>query len=110
MNELENIYSRLTSEFDVSIGNRKKEKFDLVVGANWEYTQSTYSESSAFNQDFLNQTYYTDLSFDFAKTWGFNSVFDYKIYATASFGEMKKVPLWRATLTKYFFKSTPSPL
>ncbi len=103
-NQLNNT-NRLVNSVDVSLENRKKEVVDITVGADLSYNITRYSEAEDLNQNFLNQTYYAEVTVDFAKTWSVNTSFDYSIYAGDAFNENQRIPLWRASLTKYLFKN-----
>ena len=104
INNQQNQTNRLVNNVDVSLENRKKEVVDIVIGADLSYNITRYSEATDLNQDFLNQVYYADLTIQFAKTWSVNTSFDYSIYAGDAFNEDQKIPLWRASLTKYLLK------
>jgi hypothetical protein len=110
VNTVENQYDRLVNRVDVTIENRKKEVLDIMVGASFSNTTTKYKLESQMDQQFLTQQYYTDISVDFAKTWTIGTSFDYNIYSGAAFAEEQTIPLWRASLSKFFLKNQKGQL
>lgn len=105
VNDIENTTERLNSGLEVTLDNRKKEVIDIAIGASYNFSQTKYSESTAQNQDYLNRTYFADLTLNLGKKWSLSSFFDYSIYSGESFGSEQTIPLWEASVTHYFLKN-----
>jgi hypothetical protein len=89
----------------LTLENRKKNKLDWLIGNKIGYNKASYRKNDNLNQDYFDQTYYVDISSDFAKGWYFETSFDYKIYSAEAFGERTTIPLWRASVSRNFLKS-----
>ena len=105
INGVENPTNRLTSTMDFSIENRKKEWLDILVGARVTHNTTQYEIDASMNQEYLNTSYYTDLTIYFLKKWTFNTRFDYYVYSGGGFSENQTVPLWKAYVSRTFFES-----
>lgn len=105
VNTIENITNRFNAGVEIKLDNRKKEIIDAAIGANYKYNQTKYSESTEQNQDFLNTTYFAELSVQMGKSFSFSSIFDYQLYSGESFGNEQSIALWEASLTAYFLKN-----
>jgi hypothetical protein len=105
VNTLENNVNRLMGGLSLTLENRNKEHFDLVAGARLSPTLTRYDISVELNQDFLNQSYFTDLSVNLGKKWLFTSSLDYTLYGGDVFNEDASIALWEAALTRYLFKN-----
>ncbi len=105
VNDIENTTNRLDAGMELTLDNRKKEVIDVAIGASYNFNQTKYSESIEQNQDYLSQTYFTEFTVNLGKTWSISSIFDYQLFSGESFGSEQSVPLWEASITKYFLKN-----
>lgn len=105
INAVENVLDRLTESVEISLENRKKDKLDAAIGLALSYTQTRYSVSTNLNQDFLNQRYFLDVSYQFLNNWSIESSFDYAIYAGDAFQKQQRIPLWGASLSRFLLKN-----
>ncbi|MCU0345462.1 MAG: TonB-dependent receptor family protein [Saprospiraceae bacterium] len=105
VNDLENSTDRLTSGIDLSFSNRKKEHFDATIGARLSHNRTTYSESEALNQTYLNRRFYAEASVYPNQNWEFGSKFRYTVYSDENFGGEQVVPLWEASISRYLLKN-----
>ncbi len=110
VNTQENKVNRWDTSFDLSLDNRKKEVWDVRVGANIRYNNTQYSENDDLNQDFTEITYYTDLTGEFMNGWFLSTSFDFTKYSDESFGSQTDLPLWRASISKGFLKGQKGQL
>lgn len=104
INTVENQTNRLVSSANISLENRFKEKFDLAIGADISYNQTTYSIKADLNQDYINQTYYLDFTLNLPKGFNFETSMDYSIYSGLSDGFNEEIPIWNAAISKYILK------
>lgn len=105
VNDLENSTDRITSGIDLSFSNRKKEKFDATIGARLSHNKTTYSESEALNQTYLNRRLYAEASVYPNQNWEFGSKFRFTVYSDENFGGEQVVPLWEASISRYLLKN-----
>jgi hypothetical protein len=104
-NGLKNNTNRWTNNYTLTFENRKKEVVDLAVGMSLGISDVSYSESKEFNQNYLDQTYFSDLTLYLPKNWSFESTLDYTRYSKESFGDKDDLVLWQLKLSKNFLKN-----
>lgn len=104
INTVENPTTRTTTTSDVSLENRKKEVIDARAGVRLSYNTTRYDISTEFNQEFLNLTYYADISVDFLKTFTLGTEFEYTEYKGGLLPQ-PSFALWTAYLAKSFLKN-----
>ena len=105
INEVENKSNRTINTVGISLENRKKEIVDALIGGRVSHNLTRYSENENYNQSFFDQTYYADLTVNFAKSWSVNSSIDVNVYSAESFGDSETVPIWKASLSKFILKN-----
>ena len=105
VNQVENDLNRFVNSASLTIENREKEVVDIAIGMELTHNISQYSVSENLNRSFLNQSYFADLTLTLGKNWGFNSTFDYDIYAGDAFSDEQRIALWQASLSRYFLKN-----
>ncbi|MEM6724270.1 MAG: outer membrane beta-barrel protein [Bacteroidota bacterium] len=98
VNAAETEVERWISRGSVSIENRKKRVFDLLVGMDLGYNQTRYADIEGLNQQFLSQDYYMDLDINFLKRFQFGSSFTYTIYGGDAFADSEQVALWESSI------------
>lgn len=104
INTVENQTKQMLTSANLSLENRFKEKFDLMVGADLSYNRTAYSIMGELNQDYLNQTYYFDFSVNLPKGFTLETSMDYTIYSGLADGFNEEVPIWNAALSKSLLK------
>lgn len=84
--------------------NRFKEKFDLAVGAKVGFNETKYDINKSFNQSFVNQSYFADLTIPLPAGFNFNSTLDYDLYRDrGAFNQ--DIALWNISLKKFFMET-----
>ncbi|MEM7657659.1 MAG: TonB-dependent receptor [Bacteroidota bacterium] len=104
INGQENQVDRWSGRLRGVLENRKKDKVDIVVGAEIDLSQTRFSEASDLDQQFVNQRYYLDVRWNVTKKWVLRTSFDYFRYAGQSFEEEQVIPLWKASISRYLLK------
>ena len=104
INAVENQTKQLVTSGNLSLENRFKEKFDLIIGADLSYNQTKYSIMEDLNQDYINQTYYIDLTLNLPKGFNVETSLDYTIYSGLADGFNEEIPIWKAAVSKYVLK------
>ncbi|MCB0841937.1 MAG: TonB-dependent receptor, partial [Bacteroidetes bacterium] len=110
VNQEESFVSRMISSGSITLENRKTDVVEISGGGRLSYTMTRYSQSQLLNQDFFTQTYYADFAINFAKTWNLSTSLDYSIYSGPAFDEDQSIPLWRASISKYFLANKRAQL
>lgn len=105
VNGVENINTNLSHNLNVSITNRKNEKWDLMLGGNIQLSDAKYSVQEALNRNYFNMSAFTDLSFTPNDKWHFSTSADITRYDEKSFGEAVNIPILRAEVSRYFLKN-----
>ena len=102
VDDMKNNTYRWTNNYTVTLENRKKEMFDLAVGLSLGTSDIKYSGNGEFDQNYFDQTYFTDLSLSLPKNWTFNSSLDYTHYSAESFGSQDELFIWQGGISKRF--------
>lgn len=100
INELENRTTNLRHSVNLAFDNRKKEHFDARIGARVALNKSAYSVSESLNQEYLDQTLFTDLTWTPSEKWSFSSDFSYTVFPEESFGTGQTIALWNASIAR----------
>ncbi len=105
INQVENETERLIATTGIRFSYQHQENFNAELTANLSYNQTHYSVQSSQNQDFLNQTYGTELHWNLPLDFLLTSSFNYAIYnSMTANGTNDEVPIWNAAVSKYLFK------
>lgn len=110
VNGIDNRTCRLESRNTLRLEYRYKEIIDISTSAAIAYNQTAYSLNNALNQSFVNQNYDVEGNFKLAKTLNFSTALDYSIYNFAGSSFNQKVPLWNASISKFFLKNNRGEL
>jgi hypothetical protein len=88
----------------LEVGNRKKEKFDLNVGAKVSENRMEYENNLALNNIGYQYNLYADLSFNITKKWSLDGSYDYTIYANDIL-KNQSFPMLKASISKLMFEN-----
>jgi outer membrane receptor protein involved in Fe transport len=104
INTVENQTERLIANTGTRLIFRYKENLEWFFTANLSYNQTHYSLQESLNQDFLNQTYGTELNWNLPAGFLFASTLNYQIYNPINgAGSREEVPIWNTALSKFLF-------
>lgn len=84
--------------------NFTTEKFDFSLRANLTYNNVRYSVNPSLNETYLTQNYSGDFSYTFKNDITLSTDFEYYINTGRAEGFNQRVPLWKASISKLFFK------
>ncbi|MEQ8473447.1 MAG: TonB-dependent receptor [Marinoscillum sp.] len=110
LNQVENMANRWDHSLTFKVENRKKEKFDVVVGTKVQHNTTSYSQSELFDQDFTNFDHFIDFSYEIGKKWQIKSSVDRLTYSSEEFSTQPDRTLWRAEVSRYFLKGNRGEL
>lgn len=104
INENENLTNRITNNVTLTFDNWKKDFIDFEIGTSLRFNNTKYSESTQFNQNYMDYSLFTEIDLDFKKDWTFTTNFSYRSFSDEDFGDQVALPIWRASLSKLFGK------
>ncbi len=105
VNDIENINTNFSHAISINLDNRKKEKWDFLVGGKLQLTDSKYSIQEDLNKSYLNLSGFMDLSYTPNDKWYFSFSADITRYDKQSFGDVVSIPLLRSEISHYFLKN-----
>lgn len=104
VNDVENIATNFSHTISLYLNNRKKDKWDLMVGGRIQISDAKYSLQERLNNHYVNMSGYGDLSFTPNDKWYFSFSADITRYSEQSFGSAVNIPILRAEISHYFLK------
>ena len=104
VNDVENQVDQFNTNLRLNLSNRKKERVDIVIGTSLGYTSTNYSISEYFNRDFINQSYFLEMSWELSSKWQISSDFEHVIYPKVDFGAAQSFSLLEVGLSRRLFK------
>ena len=106
----ENININWNHAIRLSFDNRKKEKWDVSIGAEFDLTNARYSIQESLNTDYFNLVYFGEIRYTPSDRWHFLISADVTNYNAESFKDAISVPLLRAEVSFYFLKNNRAML
>ena len=103
INTDENIQTNFTHTLRLNIENRKKDKWDVLVGGQFSMTDAKFSISS-MNTIYFNTSYYADIRFTPNEKWSFQVWGNVTNYNSESFSEAVSIPIINASISYFFLK------
>jgi hypothetical protein len=110
VNGISNKTDVLTHELKLSLGNRKKEKWDVQIGGIGRMTDAKYSVHHNLNNRFYNLTGFSEISYRPSDKWYFLATADVTQYTAQSFSGAVVIPLLKAEASYYFMKANRGTL
>lgn len=104
VNDVENLSTNFSHTISLYINNRKKDKWDLMIGGRIQITDAKYSLQENLNNHYVNISGYGDLSYTPNEKWFFSFSSDITRYSEQSFGSAVSIPILRAEISRYFLK------
>ncbi len=93
INGLENVNLNYGQEYGLTIENRKKEPWDIAVGATLSLSDARYSVQSSLNNRYSNVGGFAEVRFTPSSRWNTGISMDVTRYNAQSFNEIVLVPL-----------------
>lgn len=104
VNALENTVNRLGSSVYWSLENRKKDFIDALAGVRYSRNNTTYSISKDLDQVYKETNVFGELTLTPSSQWAIKTEFDYLAYNQPGRAGKVEVPLWQASITRFFTK------
>jgi len=105
INEAGNVNTNFTHKFSLSIENRQKTKVDIIAGGSIQVLNARFSIQESLNDDYLDYSYFSELSYNPNGHWNFQFSADVTHYNSQSFARAITIPLIGAEVSYYFMKS-----
>jgi hypothetical protein len=105
VNTVENINTNFSHTLSLYLNNRKKDKWDVMLGGKIQLSDAKYSVQESLNRSYFNTSAYTDISFTPNDKWYFLVSVDLTRYDEKSFGDAVNIPIIRTEITRYFLKA-----
>ncbi len=105
VNSIENINYNYGQEYGLTLENRKKEKWDIAIGATLSFSDARYSVQSNLNNKYSNLGSFTEIRFTPSNTWNTGLTVDVTRYNAQSFNQQVLVPLVKWEMQYYFLKA-----
>ncbi|MBL7847687.1 MAG: TonB-dependent receptor family protein [Cyclobacteriaceae bacterium] len=87
-----------------------KEVLTLGLSANLSQNKTEYSFNTAQNQQYLNETYSSELNINFLKNYAFNTTFDFYHYRSQTTGFDQTIPLLNLSVSRFLLKNNVGEL
>lgn len=100
VNAAENITNTLRNTVDIKLENRNKKFIDVAAGAKFTFNVNRYSLNPGLNQDYVNKSFYTDLTVTPTELWSVSTSMDYRVFSDQVFGSGQNVPIWKAEVSR----------
>ena len=110
INSIENKTNRINGNVRLSIENRKKEFLDWRFGGSYGYNINKFSESTRNNFNYSSQNLFADFTYNHKNSWAISTELDVNFYSAEEFGDQVTVPIWKASVSKYFLKDQKGEL
>lgn len=105
INGEENTNTNWNHSIRISLDNRKKEKWDVSAGVEFDLTNARYSIQESMNTDYFDLVWCGEVRYTPTERWHFMVGTDVTNYNARSFAEAVSVPLLRAEINFHFLKN-----
>lgn len=105
VNDLENQTKLLRNTVGLRLENRNKDLIDAVIGTRYSFNVNRYSLNPERSQNYLNRTFYGEVTYNLNQAWRITTSLDYRLYAEDVFGSGQDVALLRAELSRMLFQN-----
>lgn len=105
INNVDNITNSFTNSNTVRADVSPGDNFNLGVSARVSFNNTTYSQNTQLNPNYVNQRYTADLDWRIPQAVNFTSSMNYSIYRYATSDVVQRVPVWNAALYRSILKN-----
>lgn len=102
LNGEENATRILRNSIDTRLENRDKDIFDLSAGIRFDINRTAYSLNPNQDQAYVNKTITGRGTLYIGKAWQVASELNYRMYSKEISGTETNVPLWEASVSRFF--------
>lgn len=105
INGLDNITNSFANSNTLRADITPVDNFNLGVSARVSFNNTSYSQNTQLNPNYVNQGYTADLDWRIPRAVNFTSAMDYSVYRYATSDAVQRVPLWNAAIYRTVFKN-----
>jgi hypothetical protein len=105
LNELRDKINRYRINLNISLDNRNKDIADVMVGWKINATKTTYASGSQLNQNYNEQSIYSEFTIHLTGDWLIKSNFEYRFYNSSFNAEKIILSLWEMSISKHLLKN-----
>jgi hypothetical protein len=105
VNNTENITTVFNHEVELKLGNKRKDKWDIELGALLNYTDGQYSIQKELNSYFYNIGYFGTISYRPSERLFLQGTADMTSYYSKNFDGVINIPLLKAEASYFFLKN-----
>lgn len=105
VNAVDNTNTNLSQEYELSLENRKKGKWDVRFGARFTITDSRFSLQSSLNNRYRQTAFFGTLDYSPVERWNIEAKADLTTYSISGQSSTTFVPLLSCTATHFFLKN-----
>lgn len=105
INDENNDFRRISYQTRLSLENRHKDIFDILLGYKIQRSVSNLSNIVGQNQSFLEKTIFAELGVNLKDWISVKSNFDYLSYTQSFTSRSTVIPLWTASISTYITKN-----
>lgn len=95
---------RINGNVRLEIENRNKEVLDWRLGGSYGYNINQYSDTDKDNISYSNQNVFGNITYYYKKSMSVSSGITVDFYSQEQFSDQTTVPIWTASISKYFLK------
>lgn len=102
INGIENDIDQANLGLRLRFDNLNQDKVAIGLGGNIAYATTQYSIANDQNRDFINHTYFGDVTVNFSESFRINTQLDYDLFTGLTDDFNQQIPIWRASISKNF--------
>ena len=110
VNGIKNINTNFSHRISFSVENRKKTKWDIITGGEFQITDAKFSIQESLNNRYTNFSYFTEVRYNPDKHWNFQFKADVTNYNSETFGKTIRIPLFGGEISYFFLKNNRASL
>lgn len=99
---IENINTNLRHDLSLSFDNRKKNIWDVNIGASISLTNSTYSLQKSLDNNYFSYAYFSEFNYTPTEKWHLSLSGEITHYNSSGFNQSIDIPLLKASFSHYF--------
>jgi len=102
INTVENDIDQVDVGMRLRFDNLNQDKVAVGLGGNISYSTTQYSIANDQNRDFINHTYFGDITVNFSESFRVSTEMDYRLFTGLNDGFNQDIPIWKASVSKNF--------
>ena len=104
VNDIENTTKTVGASLSLRLNLNIKDTFDVSLSGRIQTNRTTYSFQTTANQQFYNHDYEIDANYRLPHGFKLNANLDYTLITGGTFGTSQAIPIFGASVSKFFLK------